>query len=188
MPAASSALVFSLLVCSLSSSALAAAPGLKDCPTNATCPGHSACPLNATCCVHEYFGAAGCRFAENPELCCSPGPALEPSTTLPNCLIIGDSVSKQYTPSVAKLLSTTCKVQHAPWVGGGSANNALNGLNNLLNCRWLRTAMRPDLRINWDVIMFNFGLHDLPKVCACVCGLSFLSFAHHPRHSRGCFP
>ena len=151
-----------LLLCL--SSALGAAPGLQDCPTSATVPGRSACPLNATCCVHEYYGANGCQFAENPTLCCAPGPALEPSTTLPNCLIIGDSVSMQYTPAVAKLLNATCKVQHAPWVGGGSANDAANGLNNLLNCRWLRTAQRPDLRISWDVIMFNFGLHDLPKV------------------------
>jgi len=82
---------------------------------------------------------------------------------MPNCLIIGDSVSNQFTPVVATLLNTTCKVQHAPWVGGGSANNAANGLDNLLNCRWLRTAMRPDRHVDWDVIQFNFGLHDLPK-------------------------
>ena len=137
-------------------------PGLKNCPTSNITLGHSACPLNASCCVHEYYRANGCMFADT-EICCSPGPPLEPSTTLPNCLIIGDSVSEQYTPHVAELLKTTCKVQHSPWVGGGSANNAYNGLFHLKNCRWLRTAMRPDLHINWDIIMFNFGLHDLPK-------------------------
>jgi hypothetical protein len=81
-------------------------------------------------------------------------------------LIIGDSVSDQYTPSVARILNTTCQVQHAPWVGGGSANDASNGLNNLENCRWLRTATRPDLHVNWDIIMFNFGLHDLVGIPA----------------------
>ena len=145
-----------------SSAASLLPPQLKTCPTSNTTLGQSACPLNATCCVHEYYKANGCMFA-GTEHCCSPGPPLAPSTTLPNCLIIGDSVSEQYTPRVAELLATTCQVQHAPWVGGGSANNAFNGLFNLEHCRWLRTAMRPDLPVHWDIIMFNFGLHDLPK-------------------------
>lgn len=145
----------------LLSSAIGAAPGLHDCPSNASL-GRSACPDDASCCVDQYFGASGCIFAGTNH-CCSPGPALEPSTTMPNCLIIGDSVSVQYTSSVAKLLNGTCMVQHAPWVGGGSANNAATGLFNLQNCHWLRTAMRPDRPANWDVIQFNFGLHDLMK-------------------------
>lgn len=132
------------------------APGLHDCPTDNVTKGHSACPADAKCCTHGYFGAPGCVFA-NTTNCCAPGPALEPSTTLPNCLIIGDSVSDQYTPSVAKLLQSTCQVQHAPWVGGGSANDASSGLYNLQHCRWLRTALRPDLPVEWDIIMFNFG-------------------------------
>mmetsp|Transcript_25527 Transcript_25527/g.50266 ORF Transcript_25527/g.50266 Transcript_25527/m.50266 type:complete len:344 (-) Transcript_25527:103-1134(-) len=138
-----------------------AATDLQTCPTK-TGLGPSACPSNATCCLGEYFGGYGCIFAGTTH-CCSPGPPLEPSSTLPNCLIIGDSVSIQYTSTVAKLLKTTCQVQHAPWVGGGSANNAANGLYNLQNCRWLRTALRPDIPVKWDIIQFNFGLHDLTK-------------------------
>jgi len=69
----------------------------------------------------------------------------------------------QYTGAVASLLKDVCQVQHAPATGGGSANNAANGLNKLQNCRWLRTAGRPDLEVKWDIIQFNFGLHDLPK-------------------------
>jgi hypothetical protein len=80
---------------------------------------------------------------------------------MPNCLVIGDSVSDQYTPSVATLMKEKCLVQHSPWVGGGSADNAANGLFNLLHCRWLRTALRPDRAVDWDIVMFNFGLHDL---------------------------
>ena len=38
-------------------------------------------------------------------------------------LVIGDSVSDQYTPSVAARHKDKCREQHAPWVGGGSANN-----------------------------------------------------------------
>ena len=129
------------------------------------CPpsNNSYCLATETCCIEQYFGAPGCnvQLSSGKTYCCAPGPALEVSTTLPNCLIIGDSVSDQYTPSVAHLLNKTCLVQHAPWVGGGSANNAANGLFNLHNCRWLRTALRPDQDVKWDLIMFNFGLHDL---------------------------
>ena len=46
------------------------------------------------------------------------------------CMIVLAEGAKQ----IAKLLEPTCQVQHAPWVGGGSANNAANGLDNLLNC------------------------------------------------------
>ena len=126
----------------LVASALAAAPGLKECPAQPGL-GHSACPLNATCCVEQYFGASGCIFAGTTK-CCSPGPPLELSTTLPNCLVIGDSVSVQYTGAVGTLLNASCQVQHAPWVGGGSANNAASGLDHLTHCHWLRTALRPD--------------------------------------------
>ena len=130
-----------------------------------TCPGNaSACPANATCCTHEYYDADGCVFAPGGP-CCAPGAAHEPSATQPNCLIIGDSVSLGFTPHVASILgrNRTCAVQHAPWVGGGSANNAANGLNNLQRCRWLSSAMRPEVDVRWDVIQYNFGLHDLEK-------------------------
>ena len=135
--------------------------GLIQCLTNATLS-PAACPAGARCCVAEYFKSEGCVFAGGTR-CCPPGPALEASRTLPNCLVIGDSVSEQYTPLVAKMLAGKCQVQHAPHVGGGSANNAGSGLANLRDCRWLRSAPRPDLPVKWDVILFNFGLHDLPK-------------------------
>lgn len=34
---------------------------------------------------------------------------------------------------------------------GGSANDAANGLANLKHCHWLRTAQRPDRKVNWCV-------------------------------------
>jgi hypothetical protein len=139
---------------------------LKPCPPTNVSRGNANCLANETCCTAQYFGASGCEvmLPSGKTTCCAPGPALNISTTLPNCLIIGDSVSDQYTPSVALLLNKICLVQHAPWVGGGSADNAANGLFNLINCRWLRTALRPDLSVAWDIIMFNFGLHDLLNV------------------------
>ena len=140
-------------------------PGLKQCPATNVSRGIANCFANETCCAHQLFGASGCTVmtASGQARCCAPGPALEISKTMPNCLIIGDSVSDQYTPQVAQLLNSTCLVQHAPWCGGGSANDAANGLLNLLDCRWLRTASRPDEHVNWDIIQFNFGLHDLMK-------------------------
>ena len=142
------------------------AAALVPCPPTANASGHANCLAGETCCVEQYFGASGCnvKLPSGKTTCCAPGPPLNISTTLPNCLVIGDSVSDQYTPSVASLLKTKCQVQHSPWVGGGSANNAANGLSNLLNCRWLRTALRPDLPVKWDIIQFNFGLHDMMNV------------------------
>lgn len=136
---------------------------LKPCPPAAG-QGLANCLINETCCNGMYFGASGCEVMSpngKGTICCAPGAALNVSTTMPNVLIIGDSVSDQYTPSVARILNTTCLVQHAPWASGGSADNAANGLFNLLNCRWLRTAQNPNVIVKWDLIMYNFGLHDL---------------------------
>ena len=46
---------------------------------------------------------------------CKPGPPLPMSTTLKNVLVIGDSVSLGYTPSLTDLLGDVALVQHAPW-------------------------------------------------------------------------
>eukprot|EP01052_Picozoa_sp_SAG31_P051393 SAG31_NODE_12184_length_960_cov_2.041812_1_plen_210_part_10 len=146
--------------------------GLHQCPTgkvNMTYNGRqfvqnqgpAACPVNATCCVSMFAESNGCKYPGSNE--CWMGAQGPISTTLPNCLVIGDSVSNQYTPHVAMLLNSTCKVLHAPWVGGGSANNAATGMRNLQAGHWLRTTERPDRPVAWDLIMFNFGLHDLPK-------------------------
>ena len=139
---------------------------LKPCAPTNTSTGHSACYSDEACCSGMYFGAPGCEV-KTPSagtVCCAPGAALPVSSTLPNVLIIGDSVSDQYTPSVAARLNATALVQHAPYVGGGSANDVANGLFNLINCRWLRTALRPDQAVPWDLVAFNFVLHDLLNV------------------------
>jgi len=139
---------------------------LKPCPPTNTSAGHANCFSDEACCVEQYFGASGCEVQTRTagKVCCAPGPPLNASTTLPNVLVIGDSVSDQYTPGVAARLNATALVQHAPWVGGGSANDVASGLFNLQNCRWLRTALRPDETVAWDLITFNFGLHDLLNV------------------------
>jgi lysophospholipase L1-like esterase len=67
--------------------------------------------------------------------------------SLPRVLIIGDSISIGYTPRVRELLVGKANVLRIP--GNGSSTS--HGLANL--GKWLGDT-------KWDVIHFNFGLHD----------------------------
>ena len=67
---------------------------------------------------------------------------------LPRVLLIGDSVSIGYTLAVRKELAGTANV-HRPPANCGSTKIGLRDLD-----RWLGDQ-------RWDVIHFNFGLHDL---------------------------
>ncbi len=66
---------------------------------------------------------------------------------LPNVLIVGDSVSMQYTPCVQKQLAGKANVFRIPGNGGPVAR----GLSSF--DRWIG-------KDKWDIIIFNFGLHD----------------------------
>ena len=70
---------------------------------------------------------------------------------LPNVLIIGDSISIGYTSSVAAELEGKANVVHNP----GNSQGTTNGLANI--DAWLAS-------MEWKVIHFNFGLHDLKRV------------------------
>ncbi len=83
-------------------------------------------------------------------------------SALPNVLLIGDSISIQYTPDVREQLQGIANVvrpydkkQKKP-INCGSTEVGLKGID-----QWLGTN-------HWDVIHFNWGLHDLcyrnPKV------------------------
>ena len=65
-----------------------------------------------------------------------------------NVLIIGDSISIGYTPFVQKALSPGVNVEHNPGNGGST----IRGMENIEN--WIGNK-------EWDVILFNFGLHDM---------------------------
>lgn len=65
-----------------------------------------------------------------------------------NVLIIGDSISIGYTPFVQKALAPGILVSHNPG-NGGSTIRGVDSLEVWLNHR------------EWDMIVFNFGLHDL---------------------------
>lgn len=84
----------------------------------------------------------------------APNPALAPiedKPGLPRVLLIGDSISIGYTLDVRKLLEGKANVHRIPTNGGPTTN----GLANLKT--WLGDK-------KWDVIHFNWGLHDLKYV------------------------
>lgn len=70
------------------------------------------------------------------------------SDSVKQVLIIGDSISIGYTPFVEKSLAPGVAVFHNPGNGGST----VRGVENIE--KWLDNK-------EWDVIVFNFGLHDL---------------------------
>jgi acyl-CoA thioesterase-1 len=72
---------------------------------------------------------------------------------LPRVLLIGDSISMGYTPPLRKLLQGKVNVHRIPENGHAT----VDGLKSL--DKWLGDS-------KWDLIHFNFGLHDLKKLDA----------------------
>ena len=77
---------------------------------------------------------------------------------LPNILILGDSISIGYTDFVGQALRGKANVYRPLKEDGGPWNcqGTTNGLKHLET--WLK------IQPKWDVIHFNFGLHDLKHV------------------------
>lgn len=76
---------------------------------------------------------------------------------LPKVLIIGDSISIGYTPFVKEYLQFSAEVVR-PYFEDGKPENCegtTKGVKNIT--RWIGDA-------KWDVIHFNFGLHDIKHV------------------------
>jgi hypothetical protein len=67
---------------------------------------------------------------------------------LPRVLIVGDSISMGYTWEVRKLLAGKANVQH-PDVNCGPTEFGVQHIH-----QWIGEK-------HWDVVYFNFGLHDL---------------------------
>jgi hypothetical protein len=125
------------------------------------------CLSAAQCCKQQWspttFGCSVPATGGLPGTCCKPGVQFAGSTTVPNCLIIGDSVSIGYTGVVKKALDGVCAVQHGPWdEHDGGAETTAYGLSCL--SEWLVTQAQA--HVKWDVIQFNFGLHDLSPATA----------------------
>ncbi len=81
-----------------------------------------------------------------------------PDDKLPNLLIIGDSISVGYTLQVRALLEGKANVFRPHNTAGTGVENCSGTTNGVINIeRWLGGR-------KWDVIHFNFGLHDLKRV------------------------
>lgn len=83
-----------------------------------------------------------------------PHPSLvkvEDVAGLPRVLLIGDSISMGYTLDVREMLKGKANVHRIPTNGGPTTN----GLKNIKT--WLGES-------KWDVIHFNWGLHDLKYI------------------------
>jgi hypothetical protein len=81
----------------------------------------------------------------------APNSALAPVEDvagLPRVLLIGDSISIGYTLDVRAMLKGKANVHRIPTNGGPTSN----GVENV--AKWIAGS-------KWDVIHFNFGLHDL---------------------------
>ncbi len=92
---------------------------------------------------------------------CASSPAPKPLTAPIRVLLLGDSISIGYTAHVRELLAESAVVVRPTNAKGGAENCAgtTKGVEHV--ARWL------DLEGGqWDVIHFNFGLHDLKRVKA----------------------
>jgi acyl-CoA thioesterase-1 len=84
----------------------------------------------------------------------APNPSLakiEDVPGLPRVLLVGDSISMGYTIPVRELLKGKANVHRIPQNGGPTTN----GLKNIK--AWLGDS-------KWDVIHFNWGLHDVKYI------------------------
>lgn len=134
------------------------------CPyENAVCCNNSmtCCPAGSTCRVDGWQstcdGAPAALATGQPV--CKTGAPLPFSKTLPNILVIGDSVSIGYTPKVASHMASVALVQHSPWdVSDGGAEETAYGVACL---RYMLHSPAGEF-LKPDVIMFNWGLHDGP--------------------------
>ncbi|MBI5092399.1 MAG: SGNH/GDSL hydrolase family protein [Candidatus Hydrogenedentes bacterium] len=78
---------------------------------------------------------------------------VEEDPKLPRALLIGDSISIGYTPVVRELLKGKANVLRIP-ANGGSTRTGIANIE-----QWLGSG-------KWDVIHFNWGLHDIKHVKA----------------------
>lgn len=135
------------------------------CPyDNATCcPNQQTCCPSGTSCVDTGTYSTTCTGAASNETVglsvCKSGAALPLSKTIPNVLILGDSVSIGYTPYVVQYMSNIAMVQHSPYdTRDGGAEETAYGIQ----CLDYMLRSPGGLLLKPDVIMFNWGLHDGP--------------------------
>lgn len=100
------------------------------------------------CCVVGYSQEAAKKKSPAAR---PPSPALEPIKDvagLPRVLLIGDSISIGYTLPTRELLAGKANVHRIP-TNGGPTTRGITEID-----KWLGEK-------SWDIIHFNWGLHDL---------------------------
>ena len=107
-----------------------------------------------------------------PQAGVTPAPAARPSwvfipdPNLPNVLLLGDSISIGYTLAVRKLLAGRANVFRPTTTDGTAPENCEGTTAGLARIEaWLAGR-------TWDVIHFNWGLHDLKHVKVAGTGLN----------------
>lgn len=128
--------------------ALLAAAGLLLCvgcdhPARARQPGQDKEPA-----TQSQKAENGVQSPESEPTAIGRAASNTPAPDLPRVLIIGDSISIGYTPFVKEMLEGTADVHRIPNNGG----HTQKGLDMLTE--WLGDE-------KWDLIHFNWGLHDL---------------------------
>jgi lysophospholipase L1-like esterase len=98
--------------------------------------------------IHAAEAAAVVKRAKQPDLALMP---VEDVPGLPRVLLIGDSISIGYTLPTRQLLAGKANIHRIP-TNGGPTTRGLQQME-----EWLGAG-------RWDVIHFNFGLHDLRQV------------------------
>ncbi|MBI3823216.1 MAG: SGNH/GDSL hydrolase family protein [Planctomycetes bacterium] len=91
---------------------------------------------------------AGTNVAQEKKKGDTPFDPVKDDSKLPRVLLIGDSISIDYTLPTRKLLAGKANVHRIPANGGPTDN----GTKNIK--KWLGEG-------KWDVIHFNWGLHDI---------------------------
>jgi acyl-CoA thioesterase-1 len=113
------------------------------------------CTAAIVCCVlaglaNAQEKAAGAKAAPKKR----PNPAfakVDDNPNLPRVLLIGDSISIGYTAATRALLKGKANV-HRISTNGGPTTRGIQSID-----KWLGEG-------NWDVIHFNWGLHDLKYI------------------------
>jgi hypothetical protein len=104
--------------------------------------------------VTLFVGTTLGQTATKAKAARKPSPSLvkvEDVAGLPRVLLIGDSISMGYTLDVRELLKGKANVHRIPTNGGPTSR----GLTELT--KWLGDS-------KWDVIHFNWGLHDIKYI------------------------
>lgn len=148
-----------------------AAGSSSNCSCGGVDPSKPPCALKPSSLRNGYPWACNVTSVTSPDkfTICDLGGRNPLSKTKKNVLMIGDSVSNGYFQeglpgqNVPDLLNDIAASQHAPFSPGSGGAGATN---HGLDCLEIYLTTASGEAVNYDVISFNFGLHDLGNTTA----------------------